>query len=197
MNDEDTVMPGTEITLGQLEEELRRVKARRRVFRMLGWVIALLLVMCALLILTSGLFLPVLRIGGDAMTPTLQAGDMVLVHKGTDVSEGELAAFYYHNSILVKRVIGLGGRRIELDAAGNVLVDGMAIPEPYLEQKTLGPCNIALPFTVPGNSLFVMGDNRAVSVDSRNTALGCVSAEQLVGKVFFRIWPLSRFGPLS
>ena len=94
MNDEDTVRPGTEITLGQLEEELRRVKARRRVFRMLGWVIALLLVMCALLILTSGLFLPVLRIGGDAMTPTLQAGDMVLAHKGTDVSEGELAAFF-------------------------------------------------------------------------------------------------------
>ena len=195
MNDEDTVMPGTEITLGQLEEELRRVKARRRVFRMLGWVISLLLVMCALLILTSGLFLPVLRIGGDAMTPTLQDGEIVFSVKTADLEQGDIIAFYYNNKILVKRVIAGPGEWVDMcPETGSVLINDVLLEEPYLQEKAFGDADIELPYQVPDGKIFVMGDHRSTSVDSRHTAVGCVAEEQIVGKIVFRVWPLDQFG---
>ena len=84
-----------------------------------------------------------------------------------------------------------------IDADGNVSVDGTLLEEPYLTEKALGDCNIDLPYQVPDNRYFCMGDHRSTSVDSRHTNVGCVSEEQIVGKIVFRVWPLTDFGLLK
>ena len=114
--------------------------------------------------------------------------------KGADFQSGDLIAFYYNNKILVKRVIAQEGQWVDLDDQGNLTVDGVPLAEPYLEEKTLGECNITLPYQVPSERFFVMGDHRATSIDSRNTAVGCVAEEQLIGKIVFRVWPFSELG---
>lgn len=130
------------------------------------------------------------------MTPTLEDGDIVVSMKGSDFEPGDVIAFYYNNKILVKRVIAGPGDWVDIDKDGNVTVNGQALEEPYLQEKALGDCNIKLPYQVPDSRLFVMGDHRSVSVDSRNTAVGCVAQEQIVGRLVFRIWPLNGMGAL-
>ena len=131
------------------------------------------------------------------MNQTLNEGDIVVSIKGNDLSTGDVIAFYYNNKILVKRVIGTAGDWIDLDEEGNVYVNNRMINEPYLLDKDKGDCNIELPYQVPESRVFVMGDNRSVSVDSRNTAVGCVAEEQIVGKIVFRFWPFDMFGAIS
>ena len=131
------------------------------------------------------------------MSPTLKEGDIVVSLKTGEFSTGDVVAFYYNNKILVKRVIASPGDWVDLDEDGTVYVNRERIDEPYLTEKAYGETNIELPFQVPESKIFVMGDNRAVSVDSRNTAVGCVAEEQVVGKIVFRVWPLGEFGPVG
>ena len=128
------------------------------------------------------------------MAPTMGEGDYVVSIKGAEFKTGDVIAFYYNNKILVKRVIAKSGEWVDIDSDGNVYVNSEELYEPYISEKAFGDCNIALPYQVPESRVFVMGDHRNVSVDSRNTAVGCVSEEQIVGKIVFRVWPLSGFG---
>ena len=127
------------------------------------------------------------------MEPTLNNGEIVVLVKTTKMDRGDLCGFSYNNKILIKRVIGLPGEVINIDAAGTVYVNGEALDEPYLTGKSLGECDIEFPFTVPENEYFLLGDHRESSIDSRSSVIGCVKLEQIVGKIFWKIWPLSEF----
>ena len=171
-------MPSAE----QLESELKREKYKRRYHSVLRSTIYTLITVAAIAVLVATLWLPVLQIYGSSMTPTLQDGEIIFSVKTADLEPGDIVAFYYNNKILVKRVI---------------CGPGDWVKEPYLAEKALGDCNIELPYQVPDGKIFVMGDHRSTSVDSRNTAVGCVAQEQIVGKIIFRIWPLNRLGDVD
>jgi len=155
-----------------------------------------LVVVAAAAVLVAVLLLPILRIYGKSMSGTLNAGDIVVSVKSSRMETGDIVAFYYNNNILVKRVIGNQGDLIDMENDGTVYVNGIKQAEPYLNERAYGETNIELPYQVPDGKTFVMGDNRATSIDSRNTSIGCVSEEQIVGKIVFRIWPLIDFGPV-
>jgi signal peptidase I len=142
------------------------------------------------------LFLPVLRIYGQSMNNTLVSGELVVSLKGASFETGDVVAFYYNNNILVKRVIANPGDWVDMDEDGDVYVNSVLTDEPYLSEKAYGETNIEFPYQVPEGRVFVMGDNRSVSIDSRNTSIGCVAQEQIVGKIVFRVWPLARMGPV-
>ena len=156
----------------------------------------ILIVVAAVAILVAMLFLPVLRIYGNSMNATLNSGELVVSVKGSSFKTGDIIAFYYNNNILVKRVIANPGDWVDIDLDGNVFVNNQAIEEPYLDEKSFGEPDIDFPYQVPDDRVFVLGDNRDVSIDSRYKSVGCVSSEQIVGKIVFRVWPLTRIGPL-
>ena len=155
-----------------------------------------LIVVAAVAILIAMLFLPVLRIYGQSMNATLVNGELVVSLKGAKFETGDIIAFYYNNNILVKRVIANPGDWVDIDLDGNVFVNQQQIDEPYLKEKAYGEPDIDFPYQVPDERVFGLGDNRPVSVDSRSNSVGCVTSEQIVGKIVFRIWPLNRIGPV-
>lgn len=181
----------------QLEAELHRVKYKKRYWSVLRSTIYVLVVVAAIAVLTATLWLPVLRIYGNSMSPTLQEGDVVVSVKNQEYESGEIIAFYYNNKILIKRVIASSGQWVDIKEDGNVYVDGKLLDEPYIAEKAFGDCNIELPYQVPESRIFVLGDHRSSSVDSRNTAVGCVAEEQIVGKLVFKIWPLESMSTLE
>lgn len=178
-------------TLEQMEEEIHRVKYQHRFGSALRGTVYSLAVVAAIAILVAMLWMPVLQITGTSMTPTLVDGQLVVTIKTTEFEPGDITAFYFNNKILVKRVIASPGDWVEIDHDGNVYVNNVLLEEPYLTEKALGECNIEMPYQVPDGRFFVMGDDRAISLDSRTTAVGTVSAEQLVGRVVLRVWPLN------
>ena len=184
-------------TVQQLEAELKREKYRGRYWKMLRGTVAVLVVVAATAVLISNLLLPILRIYGSSMTPTLVNGNIVAAMRNGTYQRGDIIAFYYNNKILVKRVIGMPGEWVDMDENGNVTIDGEPLEEPYLTEKALGECDIELPYQVPEGRYFVMGDHRSVSSDSRSSQVGCVSEEQIVGKLLFRLWPLDEIGPIE
>lgn len=184
-------------SLDQLEAELHRVQYNRRYHRVLRSTVYTLVVVAAIAVLVATIWMPVLQIYGTSMAPTLDEGDIVVSVKGTDFESGDLVCFYVGNKLLVKRYIAGPGQWVDIDDDGNVYVDGVLLEEPYIAEKALGDTNITLPYQVPENRIFVLGDHRVTSVDSRNTAVGCVSDEQIVGRIIFRVWPFSDFGVLE
>lgn len=181
----------------QLEAELNRVRYKRRYRTVLKSTVYTLVTVAAVAVLVATLWLPVLQIFGASMTPTLQDGEIVFTVKTSELEKGDVVAFYYDNKILVKRVIAGPGDWVDIDEDGTVYVNSEVLDEPYLTEKALGETNIELPYQVPDEKYFVMGDHRATSVDSRNTAVGCVAQEKIVGKIIFRIWPLDRLGGID
>ena len=185
---------GSRPEASQLEAELSRERYKIRYLKTLRSTIAILIVVAAIAVLIVTLMLPGLRIYGSSMSPTLKDGNVVISVKGSDFQRGDIVAFYYNNKILVKRVIALPGEWVDIDEDGTVAVNNERLEEPYLTEKALGECDITLPYQVPDGRIFVMGDHRSVSVDSRSTVVGCVSEEQIVGRLILRIWPLSGIG---
>ncbi len=181
-------------TTGQLSRELKRVRYNSSFNGMLRSTVGILVTVAAVAVLIAVLLLPVLQIYGTSMTPTLDEGNIVVSVKGSKFKTGEIVAFYYNNKILVKRVIANPGEWVDVDMDGNVYVNNVKLEEPYIAQKAYGETNIKLPYQVPDSRIFVMGDNRDASIDSRNSSVGCVSDEQIVGKIVFRIWPLKDAG---
>lgn len=190
-------LPDTMPTIRQLRMELERERHNRRYGQTLRSTIYALLVVAAAAILIATLWLPILRIYGSSMNPTLTEGDIVVSVKGTEFEPGDLVVFYSSNKILVKRYIAGPGQWVNIDVDGNVYVDGELLDEPYLTEKALGECDLELPYQVPEGRLFCLGDHRSTSVDSRSSAVGCVADEQIVGKIVFRIWPLPGFGTVE
>ncbi len=182
--------------LEQLKAELQRENYKARYRSVLKSTIYTLIVVAAVSVLIATIWMPVLQIYGTSMSPTLDEGDIVVSLKGSEFEPGDLVAFYLGNKILVKRCIAGPGQWVDIDEEGCVYVDGQPLNEPYLTEKSIGDCNIKLPYQVPDSRYFCMGDHRSISVDSRNTAVGCVAEEQIVGKIVFRVWPLTDFGTL-
>ena len=184
-------------TTEQLKAELRHEKYKRSFVFSLRNTIFTLVTIAAAAVLIAVLVMPVLQIYGSSMTPTLAEGEIVVSVKGTDMKTGDIVAFYYNNNVLIKRVIAQPGDWVDISEDGTVCVNNEVIDEPYITEKAFGECNSQLPYQVPDSRIFVMGDHRSVSIDSRNTAVGCVADEQIVGKIIFRVWPLNRFGKVA
>ena len=177
-------------TIDQIETERKRYRWKKAYFKALRGTIAVLTYMAAVAALIATLVLPVLQIEGTSMEPTLVNGDIVLLTKTTAFDRGDICGFAWNNKILIKRVIGIPGDWIEIDTDGTVYLNGEKLDEPYAEQIAFGECDLEFPFQVPQEQYFVLGDMRESSIDSRNTLVGCVENEQIIGKIFFRVWPL-------
>lgn len=190
---EAAALPETSI----IEETVKRADYQRRLRAAIVSTLMMLASVAAAAVLIATLFLPILRIYGQSMSGTLDNGDIVVSVKTTDLETGDIVAFYYNNTILVKRVIGKSGDWIDIAKDGTVSVNQVELEEPYLDRKAYGQIDIELPYQVPENRTFVMGDNREVSIDSRTMMIGCVSEEQIVGKIVCRVWPFSRFGTIE
>ena len=187
----------TDYSMEELRDELDRVRYKKNLRAAIRNTIYTLITVAAAAVLVALLLMPVLRIYGNSMTPTLYEGNIVLSLKGSGFETGDVIAFYYNNKILIKRVIAQAGEWVDIDKDGTVYVNNVSIDEPYISEKAFGECDLKLPYQVPESRIFVMGDHRSVSIDSRNTSIGCVAEEQIVGKVVFRVWPIDKIGPLK
>ena len=180
-----------------LEGELKRTRYNRRYRRTLRTTIFSLLLVAAVAVIIAVLLLPVLQISSGSMENTLVDGDMVISLNNGKYKTGDIIGFYYNNVVLIKRVIATSGDWVDIAEDGTVTVNGVVLDEPYVEEKALGDCNIKLPYQVPQGKCFVLGDNRTESIDSRNTAVGCISNDVVLGKLLARIWPLKSFKLLN
>lgn len=177
-------------TKKQVETERKRYRRQKAYNKALSGTIYVLTFVAAVAVLIATLVLPVLQIEGTSMEPTLVNGDIVLLTKTTDFERSDLCGFTWNNKLLIKRVVGISGDWIEIDTDGTVYLNGEKLDEPYAEHMSMGECDLEFPFQVPQEQYFVLGDMRENSIDSRNTLIGCVEKDQIVGKVFFRVWPL-------
>lgn len=184
-------------SLSQLEAELKREEYKGRYRRTFRSTISVLIVTAAIVVLLAFLIFPVFRIYGSSMAPTIDEGEILVSLKGSKFECGDVIVLSFNNKLLVKRVIAGPGEWFDLDQDGNVYVNGELIEEPYLTEKAFGDCNISLPYQVPDGRYFVMGDNRSTSQDSRNSIVGCIAEEQIVGRAIFRLWPFSEFGVIN
>ena len=181
-------------TAEQYSKELQRIRYRKDYRKMLANTISSLIVVAAIAVLISMLFLPVLRVTGTSMTPTLMNDELVICSKRSNFKSGDVVAFYFNNKILLKRVIGTAGDVIDITEDGFVYVNGEMLDEPYVSEHAFGECDIELPYQVPENRIFVMGDHRATSVDSRSSTIGCIADEYIIGRVILRIYPFRNIG---
>ena len=181
-------------SLPEIQRERKRIRREAYYWQALRSTVSVLVVVAAVAVLIATLFLPILQISGDSMSPALEHDEIVVLLKTKELNRGDLIGFYYQGKILLKRVVALPGDEVAIDAEGNVYVNGEVLEEPYVTDKGLGDCDLEFPYKVPGTSYFVLGDRRYNSVDSRNSAIGAIAVEDIIGKVFVRVWPFSEFG---
>ena len=177
-----------------LEGELKKERYRSNYNRVFRSTLFSLIVVAAVAVIVAVMLLPVLQISGTSMTETLNDGDIVIAVNGLSYDKGDVVAFYFNNNILIKRVIATAGEWVDIDDEGNVYVNGVMLDEPYVTDKALGECNITLPYQVPDGKCFLMGDHRQTSIDSRNSSVGCIGDDMVLGRLILRVWPLSELG---
>jgi len=181
-------------TTSQLEFELKREKYKSKYIQLLKNTLYVLLIVIALAILSATLIFPVFQITGESMEPSLNKGEFVVSVKGNSFKSGDIIAFYYNNRILVKRVIAVSSDVVNIDLDGNVYVNDELLMESYINEKKYGDVDIEFPYQVPEESYFVLGDDRENSVDSRNSLIGSIKGDEVIGRVVFRVWPFKNFG---
>ena len=181
-------------SIEEAEAELKKEKYKRSHHGTLQRTIVTLLIVVAIAVTIAAVVMPVLQVSGTSMSQTLNDGDIVLTVNTKSFRTGDVIAFYYNNTILIKRVIASPGDWVNIDKSGNVFVNGEMLDEPYVEEKALGECNITMPYQVPDGKYFVMGDHRETSIDSRNKTIGCVGSDIVAGRILFRVWPLEKIG---
>ena len=178
--------------LSDIEREMSQVRSKGRYRRALRGTAGTVVVVAAIAVLVATLLLPVMRITGTSMQPGFQPGDILVGWKTRDLERGDTCMFYFNNKLIIKRLIGLGGDMIDIDEEGHVAVNGEQLDEEsYISEYAFGLCDLDFPYEVPAGSCFVLGDNRDNSTDSRATNFGCISEEEMVGKVLIRVWPLN------
>ena len=178
----------------EVKEEISRLKERERYLKKVQKTLSILVVVAAISVLVATLWMPVLKIYGSSMDPTLENGQIVVSIKTKKLKSGDVVAFWQGNKLLVKRVIASPGQKVDIDVNGKVFVDGKAISESYLDSESLGNTDIDFPHQVEESRWFCMGDNRESSIDSRSAVIGDISKEQIEGKVLFSVWPLNKIG---
>ena len=179
--------------LDAIQNEMRRSKSQSKFHQALKSTAGTIVVVAAIAVLVASIFLPVLRVTGSGMQPSFAPGNVLVAVKVKDYVPGDVCSFYYNNKLIIKRVIATGGDVLEIDEEGRVSVNGLMMEEGYVQSYDLGLCDIEFPFRVPDEQLFVLGDNRESSVDSRVQAFGCISKEELMGKIVLRVWPIQNF----
>jgi signal peptidase I len=181
-------------SLEEIQSERKRIRREAYYRQSLRGTVSVLVVVAAVAVLIATLFLPILQISGDSMSPTLKHDEIVVLHKTKKFDRGDLIGFYYQGKILLKRVIAVSGDEVAIDSDGNVYVNGEILEEPYVMEKVLGDCDLEFPYKVPGTGYFVLGDRLSNSVDSRNSVVGAIPREDIIGRIFVRVWPLSKMG---
>ena len=189
MSEENSNFPSAE----EIQTEMRRVRYRFRFGQILRSTLSTVLVVAALAILAASIFLPVLRVTGTSMQPSFESGDILVAWRNTEFEPGDVCCFYYNNKMIIKRVIARGGDIVEMDDEGRVYVNNMMLEEPYVRNYAYGICDLMFPYEVPLDTVFVMGDNRSDSVDSRSQQFGCIPTTDILGKIFLKVWPASSF----
>ncbi len=184
-------------TVSQVEKEISRERYNSKYKKVLKSTLSSLIVVAAIAVLIATLALPVLQIQGNSMEPTLNDEEIVILLKTTNLKRGQLCCFSYQNKLLIKRIIGIPGDSISIHDDGTVYVNGSAIEEPYIIDRALGECDITFPVNVTDNHYFILGDHRSTSIDSRSSVVGLVSDEQIVGRIFFRVWPFNAIGSVK
>lgn len=188
-------LAAADLTVEMLEQAIRKDRFRRQYKGAITQTLNALATV-ALLIVIAVLVFPVLRISGGAMVDTLRDGDIVLTLRGIEPKSGDVVALQYGaNKIIVRRLIAGPGEEISLGEDGALLIGGQPLDEPYVTREG-GEIDLELPLTVPEEHYFVMGDNRALALDSRNEQFGCVSRDQIIGPVILKLWPFQEFGLL-
>ncbi len=187
-------IPSTE----EVKTEIKRVRFKARYFKIFRSTVYTLIITAAVSVLIATLFLPVLQIYGKSMTPTLEEGDIVVSVKQSSYEPGQVIAFYYSNKVLVKRIIATEFDVVDIAEDGTITVNNETMDDPPLIEKHYGEsANIEFPYQVPEKSYFVVGDKRDISIDSRNSNIGCVSHDDIVGKILLTVWPFSHFGTIE
>ena len=184
-------------SVAALRQELKREQYKHRYRRVIRSTMGTLAVVAAISILVATLWMPVLQIYGNSMTPTLEEGQIVISLKESDFQQGDLVAFYLGNKLLVKRVIAGPGDWVEIAPDGVVSLNGVPLEEPYVKELALGQCDLEFPYQIPDERYFLLGDHRETSVDSRSSVVGCVAMEQIVGRIVFSVWPLDKIGKVE